>query len=141
MTIEPLLNAIKGVPPELLAAIFDAMPIEFSVIDGDENVIFWNQHGTRIFKRGPAVIGRNVRMCHPQGSLDKVEKVIQTLKSGEKDEVAFWIDLPDDDKPRKLLIRYNAIRDDDGKYLGIVESTINLTPLQKITGQNRLGDF
>ena len=99
------------------------------------------QHGTRIFKRGPAVIGRNVTMCHPKDSLDKVERVIELLKSGERDHVDFWIDLPDEDKPRKLLIRYFAIRDENEKYLGILETTINLTPLQVITGENRLGDL
>ena len=141
MTIAPLLKALESMPLEFLSAMLDTLPVEFSVIDTDENVIFWNQHGIRIFKRGPAVIGRNVAMCHPKGSLDKVEKVIELLKSGERDHVDFWLDLPEGDKPRKLLIRYFAIRDDNEKYLGILETTINLTPLQAITGQNRLGDL
>lgn len=139
--IEPLLKALENMSTDFLSVMLDTMPIEFSVIDADDNVMFWNQHGVRIFKRGPAVIGRNVRMCHPSGSIDKVEKVLKTLKSGEKDHVDFWLDLPDDGKPRKLLIRYFAIRSDDGDYLGTLEATINLTPLQAIEGENRLGDF
>ena len=141
MTIDPLLKALESMSVEFLSAMLDTLPLEFSVIDADDNVKFWNQHGTRIFKRGPAVIGRNVTMCHPKDSLDKVERVIELLKIGERDHVDFWIDLPDGDKPRKLLIRYFAIRDDNEKYLGILETTINLTPLQAITGQNRLGDL
>ena len=141
MTIDPLLKALESMSLEFLSAMLDKLPLEFSVIDADDNVKFWNQHGTRIFKRGPAVIGRNVTMCHPKDSLDKVERVIELLKIGERDHVDFWIDLPDGDKPRKLLIRYFAIRDDNQKYLGILETTINLTPLQAITGQNRLGDL
>ena len=141
MTIDPLLKALESMPLEFLSAMLDTLPVEFSVIDADDNVKFWNQHGVRIFKRGPAVIGRNVTMCHPKDSLDKVERVIELLKTGERDHVDFWIDLPDGDKPRKLLIRYFAIRDDNGKYLGILETTINLTPLQAITGENRLGDL
>jgi hypothetical protein len=141
MTIDPLMKALESMPLEFLSAMLDTLPLEFSVIDVDDNVMFWNQHGTRIFKRGPGVIGRNVTTCHPKASLEKVEKVIELLKIGERDHVDFWIDLPEGDKPRKLLIRYFAIRDDNQKYLGILETTINLTPLQAITGENRLGDF
>jgi PAS domain S-box-containing protein len=141
MPIEQLMNALRGMSYDFLAALLDTFPMEFSVIDANDNVLFWNKHGVRVFKRGPGVIGRNVRMCHPSASLDKVQKVIQLLRSGDKDHVDFWIDLPDDGNPRKMLIRYYAIRNDDGEYLGTLEASINLTPLQKITGENRLGDL
>jgi DUF438 domain-containing protein len=141
LRIEPLLKALEKMSTDLLASVLDTFPMEFSVLDADDNVLFWNQHGVRIFKRGPAVIGRNVRMCHPKASLDKVEKVLEALKSGKKEHVDFWLDLPEGDKPRKLLIRYFAIRSEEGVYLGTLETTINLTPLQAIEGENRLGDF
>ena len=141
MTIEPLLNSLGKMSTEFLAQLLDSLPVEFSVIDAEDNVLFWNYHGTRIFKRGPGVIGRNVRMCHPSESLHKVEKVLEHLKSGKEDSVDFWLDLPDGDKTRKVLIRYIAVRDAEGKYLATMEATINLTPLQAITGENRLGDF
>jgi DUF438 domain-containing protein len=121
--------------------VLDTLPVEFTVIDADDNVLFWNRHGIRVFKRGPAVISRNVRMCHPSVSIDKVDLVIERLKNGKEEYIDFWIDLPDGDTPRKLLIRYYALRDDEGKYLGILETSINLTPLQAYTGEFRLGDL
>ncbi|MBD3407978.1 MAG: PAS domain-containing protein [Candidatus Lokiarchaeota archaeon] len=141
MTIKPLIHALDEMNTDFLASMLDVLPVEFSVIDAEDDVLFWNKHGTRIFKRGPGVIGRNVRMCHPSDSLDKVEKVLKKLKSGERDQIDFWIDLPVGDKPRKVLIRYIAIRDSEGAYLGTLEASINLTPLQQIEGENRLGDF
>lgn len=141
MTIEPLVKALEKMTPEFLAAMLDTLPVEFSVVDGEENVLYWNHHGVRIFKRGPGVIGRNVKMCHPSHSLDKVEKVIEHLKTGKRDHIDFWLDIPVDGKPSKVLIRYKAIRDDEGKYLGTLEASMNLTPLQEIEGENRLGDF
>ncbi len=141
MTIEPLLKAIEGMSTKFLAAMFDTLPVQFSLIDADDNVLFWNLHGIRIFKRGPAVIGRNVRMCHPQVSLHKIEKVLEYLKSGERDQIDFWMDLPDGDEERKVLIQYHAIRGENGEYLGTLETTINITPFKDITGENRLGDF
>ncbi|MFX0055141.1 MAG: PAS domain-containing protein [Promethearchaeota archaeon] len=141
MKIEPLLNSLKEMSIDFLSTVLDTLPVEFTIIDADDNVLFWNRHGIRVFKRGPAVISRNVRMCHPAVSIDKVELVIERLKSGEEDYIDFWIDLPDGDTPRKLLIRYYALRDDDGNHLGILETTINLTPLQAYTGEFRLGDL
>jgi DUF438 domain-containing protein len=141
MTIEPLLHSLEKMSTEFLAQLLDSLPVEFSVIDAEDNVMFWNYHGTRIFKRGPGVIGRNVRMCHPQESVHKVEKVLEYLKSGEKDSIDFWLDLPDGDKKKKVLIRYIAVRNAEGKYLATLEASINLTPLQAIKGENRLGDF
>lgn len=141
MTIEPLLKALEKMSTGFLSTLLDTLPVEFSVLDADDNVLYWNQHGTRIFKRGPGIIGRNARMCHPEKSLHKIEKVLKYLKSGERDHIDFWLDLPDGDKPRKVLIQYHAIRGEDGKYLGTLETSMNLTPFKAITGENRLGDF
>ncbi|MFW9933211.1 MAG: PAS domain-containing protein [Candidatus Thorarchaeota archaeon] len=141
MKIEPLINALERLPPDFLSSMHDVLPVDFSVIDAEDNVLYWNRHGIRIFKRGPAVIGRNVRMCHPAQSLDKVHKVLEYLKSGERDYVDFWLDMPVNGTPSKVMIRYLAIRDENGTYLGTLEASINLTPLQTIKGENRLGDF
>ncbi|MHA1638359.1 MAG: PAS domain-containing protein [Candidatus Thorarchaeota archaeon] len=141
MKIEPLVKALEKMSGDFMTSVLDTLPVEFSVLDADDNVLYWNKHGIRVFKRGPGVIGRNARMCHPKDSLDKMDKVLKILKSGEKDKIEFWLDLPEDDKPRKLLVQYRAIRDEDGTYLGTLETTINLTEYQGYTGENRLGDL
>ena len=141
MRIEQLLNALKNMDTDFLSYVLDTLPIEFSIIDEADSVLFWNQHGVRIFKRGPAIIGRNVRMCHPSSSIHKVEQVIESLRTGKRDHVDFWLDMPIKNEIQKVLVRYYAIRDETGKYLGILETSLNITPLQKITGENRLGDF
>ncbi|MHA1929201.1 MAG: PAS domain-containing protein [Candidatus Thorarchaeota archaeon] len=141
MKIEPLVKALEKMSGDFMTSVLDTLPVEFSVLDADDNVLYWNKHGIRVFKRGPGVIGRNARMCHPKDSLDKMDKVLKILKSGEKDKIEFWLDLPEDDKPRKLLVQYRAIRDENGTYLGTLETTINLTEYQGYTGENRLGDL
>ena len=141
MKIEPLVKALEKMSADFLTSMLDTLPVEFSVLDADDNVLYWNKHGIRVFKRGPAVIGRNARMCHPKTSLDKMDKVLEYLKSGKRDRIDFWLDLPEDGKPRKLMIQYRAIRDEDGNYLGTLETTINLTEYQGIAGESRLGDF
>ena len=93
---------------ELLNAVLETIPVEFSVLDADDKVAAWNRHETRIFKRPKGVVGRNVRDCHPKKSLDKVERILKEMKEGKRDKARFWIDLPTDDKKRKVLIEYTV---------------------------------
>jgi len=132
-----------GKPDEkLLDAILETLPLEFSVLDKNDKVLAWNKHETRIFKRPEAALGRDVRKCHPPKSLDKVEKIISEMKEGKRDVASFWIDLPigENKQMRKVLIRYLAMRDKDGNYLGCLEASQDITDIQKIKGQKRLLD-
>jgi len=75
-----------------------------------------------------------VQNCHPKDSVDKVIQVVNDLKSGKKNVAEFWIDL----KGRKIYIRYFAVKDKAGKYIGTMEVTQDITEIQKITGEKRL---
>jgi len=127
---------------EELEAILETIPLEFSVLDKDDKVLVWNKHETRIFKRPEAALGRDVRKCHPPKSLDKVEKIISEMKQGKRDMAQFWIDLPigKDGEKNKVLIRYLALRDKNGKYIGCLEASQNITPIQELKGEKRLLD-
>ena len=133
---------IGDLDDEVLEAVLETIPIEFSVLDANDEVLAWNKHKTRIFKRPEAVVGRNVRKCHPEKSLDKVETIISEMKEGKRDKARFWIDLelPDYEEKQKVMIEYYALRDISGKYIGCLEASQNITELQKLTGQKRLLD-
>jgi len=126
----------------VLETILETIPVEFSVLDSNDKVLAWNKHETRIFKRPTGVIGRDVRDCHPKESLDKVEKILQEMKEGQRDKARFWIDLPIEPniEKQKILIEYYALRDLDGEYLGCLEVTQNITELQSLSGEKRLID-
>jgi PAS domain S-box-containing protein len=126
----------------LLDILFDTLPVEFSVVDGNDEVLAWNKHKTRLFKRPEAVLGRNVRDCHPKSSLDKVEKIISEMRSGKRDNARFWIDVKtgDEQNPQKILIEYYALRDPAHQYLGCLEVSQNITEIQNLKGQKRLLD-
>jgi PAS domain S-box-containing protein len=133
---------IGDLDDEILEAVLETIPVEFSVLDANDEVLAWNKHKTRIFKRPESVVGRNVKKCHPEKSLDKVEKIISEMKKGKRDKARFWIDreLPDYNEKQKVMIEYYALRDNNGKYLGCLEASQNITELQKLTGQKRLLD-
>jgi len=128
---------IENLSQEQLAGILEAIPVELSFVDENDLVKFWNKHETRIFKRPASVIGKSVQDCHPKQSVDKVNQLLSDFKSGRQDSAEFWIDL----KGRKVYIRYFAVRDKGGRYLGTLEATQDITEIQKIEGEKRLLEY
>lgn len=115
-------------------AIFEVIPGELSFIDKNDVVKFFTKGEERIFARTKAVIGRSVENCHPHTSVHMVESIINDFKSGKKDNEDFWIKMG----PLYVLIRFFAVRDKDGEYLGTLEFVQNIGPIQEIKGEKRL---
>lgn len=120
----------------ILNSILKKLPVDISFIDENDRVAYYSDNPDRIFPRSPAVIGREVQNCHPQKSLEKVNKIIETFKKGEKDHYNFWIDL----HGKFIYIRYFAVRDKNGKYLGTLEVSQDITEIKKLEGEKRLLD-
>jgi hypothetical protein len=131
---------IGEISKDFLEGILEVIPLDISILDANDKVIGWNHHETRIFKRPEAVIGKDVRECHPEKSLDKVEKIIDEMKEGIRNNARFWIDfqLDYEEQPRKLLIEYFALRDIQGNYLGCVEASQDITGIRDLKGEKRL---
>ena len=128
---------IENLNKEQLAGILEALPVEVSFVDENDLVRFWNKHETRTFKRPVSVVGKSVQNCHPKHSVDKVNQLLSDFKSGKRDSAEFWIDL----KGRKVYIRYFAVRDKTGRYLGTLEVTQDITEIKKIEGEKRLMEY
>ncbi|NLM13385.1 MAG: DUF438 domain-containing protein [Epulopiscium sp.] len=119
---------------EEINAMFNTLPLDITFVDKDGLVKYFSQGKERIFPRTKAVIGREVRNCHPPASVHIVEKIVEDLKSGKKDNEDFWIKMGD----KYVYIRYFAVRDEKGEFLGVMEVTQNIKPIQEITGEKRL---
>jgi uncharacterized protein len=119
---------------EELEGIFNAIPYDLTFVDKDDNVRFFSHGENRIFQRNKAILGRKVQYCHPPQSVHMVEKILSDFKSGEQDSAKFWIQF----KGMYVHIAYYAVRDSKGGYLGTLELTQDIAPLQKIEGERRL---
>jgi PAS domain S-box-containing protein len=126
----------------MVKAMFETLPVEITVIDANDEVVGWNRHETRIFKRPMTSMGMNFRQCHPERSLAKVEAIVNEMKAGTRDQVRFWIDLPlePDGKRHKILIEFFALRDERGNYLGCMECTQDVEEIRHLEGEQRLFD-
>ena len=120
--------------PEEINAIFNTLPVDITFVDKEGAVKYFTQGKERIFPRTKTVIGRHVTNCHPPASVHIVEKIVEDLKSGKKDNEDFWIRMGD----KFVFIRYFAVRNEKGEFLGIMEFTQNIKPIQDITGEKRL---
>lgn len=119
--------------PEL-SRLLDTLPIDITFVGADDTVRYFSQGSERVFPRTKAIIGRNVKNCHPPASVHIVEGIINDFKSGKKDHEDFWIKLGD----KFVYIRYFAARDEAGKYLGVLEVTQDIKPILAIEGEKRL---
>ena len=117
-----------------LTAILNTIPFDMTFVDKDDRVKYFTQGRERIFARSRAILGRNVRQCHPPSSVHVIEKILDDFKSGKEDHTAFWITLED----RFIHIEYFALRAEDGDYLGTLEVSQDLTEKRKLRGEQRL---
>jgi uncharacterized protein len=116
-----------------LEIILNHLPVDLTFID-ENDVVRYFSHGERIFARTKAVIGRTVQNCHPPQSVHVVEKLLQDFKSGAKDVEDFWIPV----KEKFVYIRYFAIRDEAGTYMGTLEFSQNVAGIRELEGQKRI---
>jgi hypothetical protein len=124
-----------GLDRDVLAAILNTLPVELSFVDHEDRVrYFSHEHGEKIFPRTRGAIGTNVRGCHPQKSVHLVEQILADFKAGRREVAEFWIDMG----PRKAHIRYWAVRDASGRYLGCLETVQDVAGIQRLTGERRL---
>jgi DUF438 domain-containing protein len=117
-------------------AIFNTVPFDMTFVGSDDKVKFFTQGKERVFSRPLSVIGREVKNCHPPQSVHIVEKIVEDLRTGKKDHEDFWINF----KGMFVHIRYYAVRNEKGEYLGTLEVTQDIEPIRAIEGEKRLMD-
>ena len=117
-----------------IEAIFNNLPVDITFVDREDKVRYFSQTKDRVFPRTKAIIGREVQKCHPQKSVHIVNKILEDFKSGKRDVAEFWINLGE----RLIYIRYFAVKDRRGDYLGCVEVTQDITEIKKIEGERRI---
>ena len=119
---------------EQLKGIFSTLPVDLTFVDADDRVRFFSEGPERIFARSKAIIGRKVQHCHPQKSVSVVDQILSDFRSSRQNVAEFWINL----QGKFVYIRYFAVRDAEGTYLGTLEVTQDLTRLRALEGERRL---
>jgi DUF438 domain-containing protein len=112
------------------------LPFDITYVDAEDRVAYYSSGKERLFPRSPGIIGRQVSKCHPPKSVHIVEGIVQEFKKGKRDEAEFWLQMGD----KFIHIRYYPIRDSEGKYMGTIEVSQDITEIKKLEGEKRLLD-
>ncbi len=120
--------------PEELRALLAALPLELTFVDADDRVRYFSESPDQIFKRTKTILGRKVQNCHPPASVHVVQKILDDFRGGQRSVAEFWTNF----QGKFVHIRYFAVRDAEGKYLGTLEVTQDITRLRSLEGQRRL---
>ena len=117
-----------------LCHMLNTLPFDITFVDKNDTVKYFSQGKERIFPRTKTILGRTVSNCHPPASVHVVEQIVEDFKAGKKDNEDFWIDM----RGQFVYIRYFAVRDEKGEYLGTLEVTQDIKHIQELTGEKRL---
>jgi len=129
---------IEKLSTEQIEGMFNAMPFQLLFIDENDRVRYWNDSKARLMEPPQESLGKDVRDCHKESSLPKLEKMLSDFKSGKKDEDEFWV--IKEDLGLKALNRFFAIRDKSGKYLGTLEYFLNFAYIDNIAEEKKDAD-
>ncbi|MDD7732121.1 MAG: DUF438 domain-containing protein, partial [Firmicutes bacterium] len=99
-----------------LTALQNKIHLEISYDDADNINRFFNE-GPKVFKRPTMAVDRDVFSCHPPNIEPMVRKIIEDFRNKRRDEVSVWMEKGG----RTMLVKYMAVRDRDGEYLGTAE--------------------
>jgi hypothetical protein len=103
-------------PKDTLVNLLKALPLDVTYIDERDVIRYYSDY--RIFKRTPDVIGTTVQNCHKPENRAEVNRVIDELRSGRQEASEF----PTEKDRRQVCVRYIAVKDDRGKYKGMIET-------------------
>ena len=117
-----------------IMVILNTVPVDMTFVDKNDQVKYFTQGKHRIFARSRSIINRDVRMCHPPGSVHIVEKILEDFKSGKATHAPFWIQKKD----KFIHIEYFALHNENGEYLGTLEVSQDLTEARKLEGEKRI---
>ncbi|MBY8987654.1 MAG: DUF438 domain-containing protein [Candidatus Lokiarchaeota archaeon] len=135
LKVEGALNLdIGNLTIDQINTMLKTLPVDLTFVNENDEVAYYSDTEDRIFPRSRGIIGRSVQNCHPPKSVDIVEDILEKFKSGEKKVAEFWIQAGD----AFIMIRYFAMHDETGKYVGTLEVSQELSQLRSLDGERRL---
>ena len=118
-----------------LDLILNKLPLEITFVDKDHIVKYYdNGPEEKLLARTPSAIGRDMLNCHPPRVHETVKQLVHDLETGVKDSQQAWYKRDDG---VFVFIDYIAIRDEEGSFLGILETVQDISKFTKLDSDNR----
>jgi hypothetical protein len=117
---------------EQAGLVVESLPVDVSFADENDVLLYWK--GETYKTCDGRYIGRDVRDCHPEHTLEMLETILREFKAGTRDVAEGWAE----EHGRFKHTRYFAVRDEAGVYKGILEVNQDLTGLRALSGEQAL---
>jgi DUF438 domain-containing protein len=127
-------------PREIIDAILETLPLELTVLDENDRIVWWSTRRPRFFERTDEMLGRDVRTCHNEKSVGMIDVILGEMKAGARESARFWYNRITEGVLQKLVVDYIAIRDGSGRYVGCLETLQDVAPFRFIEGEKRTLD-
>lgn len=113
-------------------AIFKTMPYELDYVNADDQYVWYSPNPWRDDDRLQGRLNHPVLGCHPQRVVPMVKRVLHLLHTGERD----MVESPQVMDGHRTLIRYYAIRNQAGDYLGALQVTEDVEHICQLDQQH-----
>ena len=113
-------KALEDFDPAQIPLIFDQIPVAITVIDLEGNILFYNQHSSRVLDRKPEHLGTDIRDCHQKPETNvKIDRMLNEFKTGRRDDFYY-----EDFRYGKDIAVTLSPFEVDGKLIGCIQSVI-----------------
>ena len=112
-----------------LTAILKQLPIQLSFIDNDN--VFRYFDGQELFERNTSMLGTDVYTCHSPQTHPLLTEILKEFRKGTQSTASFWHRRD----TQLILMRYFAIRNEQGEYIGCLAVYQDISPLQTLKGE------
>lgn len=102
--------------------IMDHLPLEVTFVDKNDIFRYFNNaHPAEemIFKRTPSQIGRDIELCHPPKSWEKVNQLFSDLRIKRRTSESMWFKRGDG---VYVYVTYRGVYDQAGEFQGVLET-------------------
>jgi hypothetical protein len=116
-----------------IEAILNALPGDITFVGKDDKILYYSRPPDPLFGRTEDILGTGVQSCHPEKSAARVNRVIETLRSGARETDESWVELDG----KLIRVRYFAVRSPSGEYLGCLEFAEDVTGVKTHLARTR----
>lgn len=103
--------------------IFRTLDAELTFIDKDDFVRYYSEGKDKIFPRPKSCLNRDVASCHPPKVVPMVKSLLDDFKNKKRDRLVVCRDI----KGKKILVKYLAVYDEAGTYMGTLETVEDIS--------------
>lgn len=110
---------------------FNALPVEITVVNEEDVIVYYNREESRLFKRLPSFIGEKYVDCHTGRNEKTVKKIISKFRRMQRENIELYFNMDE----RKIFVQYKPFYSTEGEYRGFIEIATDISLYRLLEGE------